>query len=58
MSKKKRENTNDKVLARPSYAVLGISKEKLCELQSGCRSGTYSPEMLSKACRGLEFIEP
>ena len=58
MSKEKREYTNFKVSTRPSYPELGISKERLRELQNCCRVGIYSSETLSKACRGLEFIKP
>ena len=45
-------------IARPSFAELGICKERYLELRSGCVSGRYSRETLSKACIGLEFIEP
>lgn len=58
MSKAKREYVNFKVPTRPSYPELGISKERLRELQNGCRGGIYSSETLSKACIGLDFIEP
>ena len=58
MSKEKHGYTNFKVKTRPSYPELGISKERLSELQNGCRVGIYSSEMLSKACAGVEFIKP
>lgn len=58
MSKEKCEYANYKVSTRPSYPELGISKERLRELQNGCRVGIYSSEMLSKACAGFEFIKP
>lgn len=58
MLKEKREHINFKVPTRPGYPELGISKERLCELQNGCRVGLYSSETLKEACRGLEFIEP
>ena len=58
MSKEKREYVNFKVSTRPSYPELGISKERLRELQDGCRVGIYSSEMLSKACQGLGFVKP
>lgn len=57
MSKEKRRSNNFKASTRPSYAKLGISIEKLCELQNGCRAGIYSSEILSKACAEFKFVE-
>lgn len=34
-----------------------IGKQRLEELQSGCRTGAYSPEILTAACKEFEFIE-
>lgn len=58
MSKKKRENMEFKFPTRPQYAELGISRERVRELQSGCMTGKYTPEMLSKACEEFKFLEP
>lgn len=58
MSKKKRENTGFRFQTRPSYAGLGISRERIRELQSGCMTERYTPEMLSKACEEFKFLEP
>lgn len=58
MSKEKREYTNFKVSTRPSYSELSISKERLRELQNGCRVGIYSSKTLREACKGFEFISP
>lgn len=60
MSKKKRENMEFKFPTRPQYAELGISRERIRELQSGCMIGKYTPEMLSKTrgyrkCQNLTF---
>lgn len=58
MSKKKRENMEFMFPTRPQYAELGISRERIHELQSGCMTGKYTPEMLSKACEEFKFLEP
>lgn len=58
MSKKKRENMEFKFPTRPQYAELGISRERIRELQSGCMTGKYTFEMLSKACEEFKFLEP
>lgn len=49
MSKEKSEHINFKVPTRPTWAELNISRERLRELQSGCRAGRYSYNMLCKA---------
>ena len=41
-----------------SNAERRIGKQRLEELQSGCRAGVYSPEILKAACKEFEFIEP
>ena len=41
-----------------SNAERRIGKQRLEELQSGCRAGVYSPEILKAACKGLEAISP
>ena len=57
MSKKK-SSSNAQTIQRLSYEEYGISKNRLAELQSGCRAGIYPSEMLSDACNGFEFIKP
>ena len=57
MSRRKcRNGTN--TMQRRSYAEYGIERQRLEELQSGCRTGIYPPEILKAACRGLEAISP
>lgn len=58
MSKKKRNYSNFKFPARPNLKELGISRERLKELQNGCMAGKYTPEMLHEVCAGFEFLEP
>lgn len=41
-----------------SNAECRIGKQRLKELQSGCRAGVYSTEILKVACKEFEFIEP
>ncbi len=41
-----------------SWQDYKIDRKQYLELRNGCRTGEYSPEMLSKACRGIEFVEP
>lgn len=41
-----------------SWQDYKIDRKRYLELRNGCRTGEYSPEMLSKACRGVEFVEP
>ena len=57
MSKGKRKNGTN-TMQRRSYAEYGIGRQRLEELQSGCRAGVYSPEILKAACKEFEFIEP
>lgn len=40
-----------------SNAECRIGKQRLAELQNGCRTGAYSPEILTAACKEFEFIE-
>lgn len=53
MSKKKRKYSKIKNPARPSMKELGISRERLKELQNECMAGKYTPEMLHEACAGF-----
>lgn len=57
MSKGKRKNGTN-TMQRRSYAEYGIERQRLEELQSGCRTGIYPPEILKAACKEFEFIEP
>ncbi len=57
MSRRKRRNGTN-TMQRRSYAEYGIERQRLEELQSGCRTGIYPPEILKAACRGLEAISP
>ncbi len=57
MSREKRRNGTNK-MQRRSYAEYGIEGQRLEELQSGCRTGIYPPEILKAACGGLETISP
>lgn len=53
---RRRIGTN--TMQRFSNAERRIGKQRLEELQSGCRAGVYSPEILKAACKEFEFIEP
>lgn len=56
MSKGKcRNGTN--TMQRRSCVKCGIERQRLEELQSGCRTGIYPPEILKAACKEFEFIE-
>ena len=57
MSRGKRRNGTN-TMQRRSYAEYGIERQRLEELQSGCRTGIYPPEILKAACKEFEFIEP
>lgn len=57
MSRGKRRNGTN-TMQRRSYAEYGIEWQRLEELQSGCRAGVYSPEILKAACKEFEFVEP
>lgn len=57
MSRRKcRNGTN--TIQRLNYVEYGIGKQRLAELQDGCRAGIYPPEILKVACKGLEAISP
>lgn len=43
---------------RYSWSDYKIDRQRYLELRNGCRTGKYSREILSKACIGLENIEP
>ena len=58
MSKGNLSRTEYQSAPRLGYGEYGISRERYLELCNGCAKGKYSPETLSKACRGLEFIKP
>ena len=57
MSRRKRRNGTN-TMQRRSYAEYGIERQRLAELQDGCKAGTYPPEILKAACKEFEFIEP
>lgn len=50
--------TENQSAPRLGFDAYNISRERYLELRNGCADGRYSPETLSKACRGLEFIKP
>lgn len=52
------DNRMEKCAPRFSFSAYNISQERYRELCNGCAAGKYSREILSKACRGLEFIKP
>lgn len=54
MSRRKRRNGTN-TMQRLSYKQYGIAMGRLEELQSGCRTGAYSPEVLKAACAGIEI---
>lgn len=58
MSRIKSGRTENQGAPRLSFGAYNISRERYIELRDSCAAGKYSPETLSKACRGLEFIEP
>ena len=58
MSKSIWNRTENQGAPRLSFEAYSISRERYIELRDGCAAGKYSRETLSKACRGLEFIEP
>ena len=58
MSKGNWSRTGYQGAPRLSFEAYNISRERYIELRDGCAVGKYSRETLSKACRGLEFIEP
>ena len=41
---------------RPSYDELGLSTERLQEIQTHCRSGAFDREIMQRACGGFEWI--
>nr|CRY96932.1 hypothetical protein [uncultured prokaryote] len=41
---------------RPSYDDLGLSPERLQEIESRCRSGAFDRETMQRACGGFEWI--
>lgn len=57
MSRGRRRNGTN-TMQRRSYAEYGIGQQRLEELQNGCRTGVYSPEILKASCKEFEFIEP
>lgn len=58
MSKSILSRTENQGAPRLGFNAYNISRERYIELRNGCAAGKYSRETLSKACRGLEFIEP
>ena len=58
MSRSNWSRTKYQGAPRLSFDAYNISRERYIELRNGCAVGKYSRETLSKACRGLEFIEP
>ena len=58
MSKNICNKTENQSAPRLGFDAYNISRERYLELCNGCTEGKYSPETLSKACRGLEFIKP
>lgn len=58
MSKKKCEHSKFKYPTRPSWEELGMSKERVRELQNGCKAGIYPSETLREACGEFKFLEP
>ena len=58
MSKGNLSRTENQGAPRLGFEAYNISRERYIELRDGCAVGKYSRETLSKACRGLEFIEP
>lgn len=58
MSKSILSRTENQGAPRLGFDAYNISRERYIELRDGCAVGKYSRETLSKACRGLEFIEP
>ena len=58
MSRKKTGRTENQGAPRLGFNAYNISRERYIELRKGCAAGKYSRETLSKACRGLGFIEP
>lgn len=58
MSKTIWSRTENQGAPRLGFDAYNINRERYIELSNGCATGKYSPETLSKACRGLEFIEP
>ena len=58
MSKGNLSRTEYQRAPRLDYSEYGMSRERYLELCNGCAKGKYSPETLSKTCRGLEFIKP
>lgn len=57
MSRGKRRNGTN-TMQRLSYAEYGIGRQRLEELQNGCRAGIYPPKILKAACRGIEIFSP
>lgn len=58
MSKSILSRTENQGAPRLGFDTYNISRERYIELRNGCAAGKYSREILSKACRGLEFIKP
>ncbi len=58
MSKGNLSRTGYQCAPRMGYNEYGISRARYVELRNGCMMGKYSRRALSKACIGLEFIEP
>ena len=58
MSKSILSRTENQGAPRLGFDAYNISRERYRELRNGCAVGKYSPETLSKACSGLEFIKP
>lgn len=58
MSKGNLSRTENQSAPRLGFDAYNISRERYLELRNGCADGKYSPDTLSKACRGLEFIKP
>ena len=58
MSKVNLNRTEYQGAPRLGFDAYNMSRERYIELRNGCAAGKYSPETLSKACIGLEFIKP
>lgn len=51
-----RKAGNKKSNPRPSYNDLGLSPERLQEIQAFCRSGAFDRETMQRACNGFDWI--
>ena len=58
MSRGKWSRRKNQSEPRLGFDAYNISRERYLELRNGCATGKYSPELLSRACIGFEFMEP